>query len=60
MIQKSLGDAQLDYAMVGRWVDHLCPGSVAHPSIGKAAPRPGRAAAGGIYHAVSLAFAVWQ
>ena len=58
LIQKRLGVATLDFAMVGRWAGHLGQGKVAHASIGKAAPIPGERPLGWtIHYAVGIAFA---
>lgn len=58
LIQKTMGVATLNYAMVGRWAGHLLRGQVAHSNIGKAAPIAGEAALGwAIHYAVGIAFA---
>ena len=58
LIQKRLGVATLDFAMVGRWAGHLCQGKLAHVSIGKASPIYGERPLGWtIHYAVGIAFA---
>lgn len=58
LIQKTMGVATLNYAMVGRWAGHLLRGQVAHSNIGKAAPIAGEAPLGwAIHYAVGIAFA---
>lgn len=58
LLLKTLGVATLDYAMVGRWAGHLCRGTFAHASIGKATPVRGEASWGWVIHyAVGIAFA---
>ncbi|MCF5173365.1 DUF2938 family protein [Pseudomonas canadensis] len=58
LLLKTLGVATLDYAMVGRWAGHLCRGTFAHASIGKATPVRGEASLGWVIHyAVGIAFA---
>lgn len=51
-VQKRMGMATLNYAMVGRWAGHLCRGKVAHTHIGQAAPIVGEGALGWIIHYV--------
>ncbi|QTB98828.1 DUF2938 domain-containing protein [Alcaligenes sp. SORT26] len=58
LIQKAMGVATLNYAMVGRWAGHLLRGQVAHSNIGKAAPIAGESPLGWVIHyAVGIAFA---
>jgi len=38
MILKRLGIAGLNYALVGRWVGHLCRGRLRHEAIARSAP----------------------
>jgi hypothetical protein len=58
VIQRALGMATLDYAMVGRWAGHLWRGRFAHAGIGNAAPIPGEQPLGwGLHYAVGIAFA---
>ncbi|MCZ4305223.1 DUF2938 domain-containing protein [Zoogloeaceae bacterium G21618-S1] len=53
-----VGVRGLDFALVGRWVGHLCRGRLAHPAIAKAAAIPGELALGwGVHYAVGVAFA---
>ncbi|WP_395028961.1 DUF2938 domain-containing protein [Alcaligenes aquatilis] len=58
LIQKALGVATLNYAMVGRWVGHLLRGQITHSHIGKAEPIAGESALGWfIHYAVGIVFA---
>lgn len=58
LIQKAMGVATLNYAMVGRWAGHLLRGQIAHSNIGKAAPIAGESSLGWfIHYAVGIAFA---
>lgn len=58
-LQQRLGIPTLDYAMLGRWVGHLCRGEFAHGSIGKAEPIPGERALGWtIHYATGISFAM--
>jgi Protein of unknown function (DUF2938) len=40
----------LDPCLLGRWVLHMPSGTFAHPSIAKAAPKPGECPAGWVTH----------
>ncbi len=42
--------ASLNMCFLGRWVLHMPAGTFAHPSIAKAAPKPGECAAGWLTH----------
>lgn len=58
MLMKALGVPTLDFALVGRWMGHLCHGRFAHASIGQAYPIQRESALGWITHyAVGIAFA---
>ena len=58
LIQKAMGVATLNYAMVGRWAGHLLRGQIAHSNIGKAAPIAGESPLGwAIHYAVGIVFA---
>ena len=58
LIQKAMGVATLNYAMVGRWAGHLLRGQIAHSNIGKAEPIAGESALGWfIHYAVGIVFA---
>src|SRR5690606_29948910 len=58
LIQRAMGVATLNYAMVGRWAGHLLRGQIAHSSIGKAEPIAGESAWGWfIHYAVGIVFA---
>jgi len=57
LIQRAMGVATLNYAMVGRWAGHLLRGQIAHSSIGKAEPIAGESAWGWfIHYAVGIVF----
>ncbi len=58
LIQKAMGVATLNYAMVGRWAGHLLRGQIAHSNIGKAVPIAGESPLGwAIHYAVGIVFA---
>lgn len=50
VIQRAMKIPTLDYAMVGRWVGHLCRGQWAHNSIAKAPAIVGESVAGWAIH----------
>lgn len=50
IIQRAMKMSTLDYAMVGRWVGHLCRGQWAHQSIGKAPAIMGESISGWVIH----------
>ena len=49
-LQRAMKMPTLDYAMVGRWVGHLCRGQWAHNSIAKAPAIVGESVAGWVIH----------
>jgi len=50
VIQRAMKMPTLNYAMVGRWVGHLCRGQWAHNSIAKAPEIVGESVAGWVIH----------
>lgn len=59
MLMRALGVPTLNFALVGRWVGHLCHGRFSHTRIGQARPVHREAALGWIVHyATGIAFAV--
>lgn len=59
MLMRALGVPTLNFALVGRWVGHLCHGRFSHTSIGQARPVRREAELGWIVHyATGIAFAV--
>lgn len=57
-LKRAFGIASLNYCLLGRWVSHIPGGTLRHPSIGNAQPKPGECAIGWISHytiGVSLA-----
>lgn len=50
IIQRAMKMSTLDYAMVGRWVGHLCRGQWANQSIGKAPAIMGESISGWVIH----------
>ncbi len=58
-LMKALGVPTLNFALVGRWVGHLCHGKFAHASIGQAHPIQRESELGWVTHyAVGIAFAL--
>lgn len=50
VIQRAMKMPMLDYAMVGRWLGHLCRGQWAHNSIANAPAIVGESVAGWVIH----------
>jgi len=58
IIQRAMKMPTLDYAMVGRWVGHLCRGKWAHQNINKAPAIAGESTSGWVIHYLTgVAFA---
>jgi hypothetical protein len=58
-LRRAFGIPSLNYCLLGRWVRHLPAGTIRHPSIAAAAPKPRECTVGWITHySIGVALAV--
>ncbi|MGA4606235.1 DUF2938 domain-containing protein [Pseudoalteromonas maricaloris] len=59
MLSRLFAIKGLDYALVGRWIGHLCQGQLTHQGIGRSKPIFGERVIGwGVHYLIGIVFAL--